>query len=73
MYPAPFDKPFPIAKRTHDYLREIGSDERERIVVVTFPAFEADDRANAGALDDAGLSVRLPPKVGARTTQSAPS
>ena len=24
MYPAPFDKPFPIAKRTHDYLREIG-------------------------------------------------
>jgi len=24
MYPAPFDKPFPIAKRTHDYLKEIG-------------------------------------------------
>lgn len=24
MYPAPFDKPFPIAKRTRDYLREIG-------------------------------------------------
>jgi inosose dehydratase len=24
MYPAPFDKPFPIAKRTHDYLEEIG-------------------------------------------------
>jgi inosose dehydratase len=24
MYPAPFDKPFPIAKRTHDYLVEIG-------------------------------------------------
>ncbi len=24
MYPAPFDKPFPIAKRTYDYLRQIG-------------------------------------------------
>ena len=24
MYPAPFDKPFPIAKRTLEYLREIG-------------------------------------------------
>ena len=24
MYPAPFDKPLPIAKRTRDYLREIG-------------------------------------------------
>jgi len=24
MYPAPFDKPFPIAKRTHEYLRQIG-------------------------------------------------
>jgi inosose dehydratase len=24
MYPAPVDKPFPIAKRTHDYLEEIG-------------------------------------------------
>ncbi len=24
MYPAPFDKPFPIAKRTREYLREIG-------------------------------------------------
>jgi inosose dehydratase len=24
MYPAPVDKPFPIAKRTRDYLREIG-------------------------------------------------
>jgi inosose dehydratase len=24
MYPAPFDKPFPIAKRTRGYLREIG-------------------------------------------------
>ena len=24
MYPAPFDKPFPIAKRTHDYLTKIG-------------------------------------------------
>ena len=24
MYPAPFDKPLPIAKRTHAYLREIG-------------------------------------------------
>jgi len=24
MYPAPFDKPFPIAKRTRNYLREIG-------------------------------------------------
>ena len=24
MYPAPFDKPFPIARRTHDYLLEIG-------------------------------------------------
>ena len=24
MYPAPFDKPFPIAKRTRAYLREIG-------------------------------------------------
>ena len=24
MYPAPFDKPFPIAKRTRDYLRQIG-------------------------------------------------
>ncbi len=24
MYPAPFDKPFPIAKRNRDYLREIG-------------------------------------------------
>lgn len=24
MYPAPFDKPFPIAKRTRDYLRELG-------------------------------------------------
>lgn len=24
MYPAPFDKPFPIAKRTHEYLRRIG-------------------------------------------------
>ena len=37
-------------------------------VVVTFPAFVADDRAHAGALDDAGLSVRLAPKVGARTS-----
>ena len=24
MYPAPFDKPLPIAKRTREYLREIG-------------------------------------------------
>jgi inosose dehydratase len=24
MYPAPFDKPLPIAKRTRVYLREIG-------------------------------------------------
>ena len=24
MYPAPFDKPLPIAKRTRAYLREIG-------------------------------------------------
>jgi inosose dehydratase len=24
MYPAPFDKPFPIAQRTHEYLKEIG-------------------------------------------------
>ena len=24
MYPAPFDKPFPIAKRTYEYLRQIG-------------------------------------------------
>jgi inosose dehydratase len=24
MYPAPFDKPLPIAKRTHEYLRNIG-------------------------------------------------
>ncbi len=24
MYPAPFDKPLPIAKRTHEYLRSIG-------------------------------------------------
>jgi inosose dehydratase len=24
MYPAPFDKPLPIAKRTHTYLHEIG-------------------------------------------------
>jgi inosose dehydratase len=24
MYPAPFEKPLPIAKRTHDYLAEIG-------------------------------------------------
>ena len=24
MYPAPFDKPLPIAKRTHEYLKEIG-------------------------------------------------
>lgn len=24
MYPAPFDKPFPIAKRTRDFLKEIG-------------------------------------------------
>ena len=24
MFPAPFDKPLPIARRTRDYLREIG-------------------------------------------------
>ena len=24
MYPAPFDKPFPIGKHNRDYLREIG-------------------------------------------------
>ena len=24
MYPAPFDKPFPIAKRTRDYFKQIG-------------------------------------------------
>ena len=24
MYPAPFDKPLPIAKRTREYLRKIG-------------------------------------------------
>jgi inosose dehydratase len=24
MYPAPFDKPYPIAKRTREYLRSIG-------------------------------------------------
>ena len=24
MYPAPFDKPLPIAKRTREYLKEIG-------------------------------------------------
>jgi inosose dehydratase len=24
MYPAPFDKPLPIAKRTREYLRSIG-------------------------------------------------
>jgi hypothetical protein len=24
MYPAPFDKPLPIARRTREYLREIG-------------------------------------------------
>ncbi len=24
MYPAPFDKPLPIAKRTREYLRELG-------------------------------------------------
>jgi inosose dehydratase len=24
MYPAPFDQPFPIAKRTRDFLGEIG-------------------------------------------------
>ena len=24
MYPAPFDKPLPIAKRTRQYLRQIG-------------------------------------------------
>ncbi len=28
MYPAPFDKPFPIAKRTLEYLRSIGLDAR---------------------------------------------
>ena len=31
MYPAPFDKPFPIAKRTLEYLRSIGLDSRGRL------------------------------------------
>ena len=36
-------------------------------VVVTFPAFVADDPAHSGVLRDAGLLVRLAPKLGART------
>ena len=37
-------------------------------VVVTFPAFVADDPAHSGVLRDAGLLVRFAPKMGARTT-----
>ena len=36
-------------------------------VVVTFPAFVADDPAHSGVLGDAGLLVRFAPKKGVRT------
>ena len=56
MYPAPFDKPFPIAEAN----ARVPAGDRvwmsaDETVVVTFPAFAADDTVHAGVLADAGL------------------
>lgn len=37
------------------------------MVVVTFPAFVADDPAHSGVLTDAGMLIRFAPRIGART------
>ena len=104
MYPAAFDRPLPIARRTHAYLSELGlasrrrlsaptwqarrappvrpsapatspalrrrpgrmTDDDGRIVVVTYPAFDADDPHTGGVLRAAGFEVRLEPRVAER-------
>jgi len=44
------------------------SDDGTRTVVVTYPAFDADDPPTGGALRAAGFDVRLEPRLGERKT-----
>jgi phosphoglycerate dehydrogenase-like enzyme len=39
------------------------------VVVATFPRFDLDDAGSAGILRDAGLEIRLAPKIGPRSTE----
>ena len=62
MYPAPFDKPFPIAKRTHDY----SAGDRSRVSSTGgrrhLSGLRSRRSRDGGVLDDAGLRSGSPPR-----------